>query len=274
VTEQRIPVTFPYIRAIRIDGSVAQSDPRAVAVLEVEMDAPDEHFPGQPWLQVQSLAGSSKFVALPPSRHLKIFIIKDDLSRRSQDQLNVLVSSANQRAETLLAFMVAGDYASARRVSSSVMEDAERLLYDKLRDPSSAAIGGYFLLSAAQSLPNHDLQAMHVWPRNLSEWMPWMPDGAVIYAWQLLRQNKPDIIGARAQLLEAASRGIPLYTQGLRLLFDGLSLLVDRNEGSTILDQDAHAALKQVRPYAAAADWDTATTTFFGKRAEEPKPRN
>ena len=76
-------------------------------------------------------------------------------------------------------------------------------LQRKGKDPSGAAIGGYFLLRAEQ------LDRLHDWTGNLAERFPWLPDGCVIHAWHLLKQEESDPKRARKRLLEAEQRGLP-----------------------------------------------------------------
>src|SRR5205823_5460912 len=57
---------------------------------------------------------------------------------------------------------------------------AEQMLRDKLMDPLGAAVGGYYLLRS------ESLTLMHDWPNNFANWIEWLPDGAIIHAWQLL----------------------------------------------------------------------------------------
>ena len=180
------------------------------------------------------------------------------------DPLTVLVSSGNLQAELLLGYLADGSLEMARRIGDALIDDAERLLEEKVGDPSAAAVGGYYLLRARR------LDLLHDWSRNLANLFQWLPDGAVIHAWHLLRQEKPDIGQARARLLEAERRGLPLYTQGLRLLFDGLDLLSRKFRG----DEELQGALGRVQRYAVAANWRAMTTTFYGGTPSEPQPHS
>lgn len=163
-----------------------------------------------------------------------------------------------------MGFLRRGDFASARRVGANFT--AEDLLFEKIQDPASAAIGGYFLLLAS------DLDRLHDWTKNLSEWFKFFPDGAVIRAWHSMRLSPPDFETARDQLIEAVHRGLPVYTVGLRLLADGLALcsarIVER-EGKH--DSDVARALDIIASYAAAADWASATTSFYGMKPDRPR---
>jgi len=136
-----------------------------------------------------------------------------------------------------------------------------RLLQEKLDDPGKAAIGAYFLLRAGQ------LGRLHDWTRNLADWVPWMPDGAVIRGWHMLRARKPNREHALAWLLEAEQRGLPMYEQGLRLLFDGLRFDARLpEEGGPVMK-----AVDRLRPYLAASRAGSGTTCFFGDSPQGPQ---
>ena len=254
---------FAHIENSYFDPSVRQDDANALASIGINTNSQWRWNLGQFWLQVSGLNYPSKFVALPPSDHMRILLVLDDTPGQDQDPLNVVVDGGNPQAEALLGFLNNRDFASARVIGEDVIKSAEALLYDKQQDPASAAIGGYYLLTAGK------LDRLHDWTNNLANWIPWMPDGAVIHAWHLLRQTRPDEFQARARLIEAASRGVPLYTKGLRLLFDGLNIMKRRTDGT---DEELNLALERISPYAVAADWTTPTTTFFGQTPSDPNP--
>ena len=66
---------------------------------------------------------------------------------------------------------------------------------------------------------------LHDWPKNLANWFPFLPDGCVIWAWLLIYQKPAERSEIARYLFMAAERGIPIYSEGLRLLTDGLRLL-------------------------------------------------
>ncbi len=98
--------------------------------------------------------------------------------------------------------------------AAELLGDAEELLYGKVGNPLGAALGGYALLRL------NALERLHDWPRNLTERMDWLPDGAIIYAEQLARRGEH----ARAAdwLLEAGRRGLPLFGEGMDLMLGRL----------------------------------------------------
>ena len=218
------------------------------------------------WLYVSWAVGKGKFVALPPAPSVGIQLFADEIPGADDDPINVLIDGGNPRTEALLGYLMRGEGSAARLIGEDFEQEAEQLLRAKVSDPSSAAVGGYFLLLAGQHARLHD------WTRNLDNWFELFPDGAVIHAWHRLAQSPPDFDLARERLVEATKRGLPVYTRGLRLLFDGLSMLSGyyREKLGGRDDRQIAEALDRLRPYAAAADWGATTTTFYGVDPRRP----
>ncbi len=140
--------------------------------------------------------------------------------------LSVRLSSGQPAADAILGYMQRGDLYSTEAMSQWV-EEAEGLLEDKMQDPYAAAVGAYTLLR----LQNFD--RLRDWPRNLANWFPFLPDGCVVWASQLIGQRQPGTEAeVRKYLLEAAKRGIPVFTEGVRLLLDGLRLIGSEGVGA------------------------------------------
>lgn len=163
---------------------------------------------------------------------------------------------------SLINFFGAGDLRTATRLTSEIEEQAKYFLYMKLTNPFAAAAGGYVLL-AGQADPANDKWGD--WTENLSNWVGWLPDGPIIRGWLLLRRDDQD--GARSCFVTAASRGIPIYTAGLKLLLRGLIAVgADKDEG------ELAKALQSVRPFAAAVDPTNPFCTFYGSDPTSPTP--
>jgi hypothetical protein len=79
-------------------------------------------------------------------------------------------------------------------------------------------VAGYLLLRLSA------LDRLWNWPGNLPDQMLWMPDVAVIHAWRLIRQEQESPSPPLVRQEQARERGIPVYTEGLRLLISGLKL--------------------------------------------------
>ncbi|WP_298739133.1 hypothetical protein [uncultured Chitinophaga sp.] len=211
-------------------------------------------------LEVEVPGKASVFVCLPPSE-LACMIKIAEGPENVVPGLDISISTRNEKAQVLLSLIMSGDMARAKTLSS--VKDAEGLLYSKMQDPAAAAIGGYFLLKTGE------LQKMHDWANNLANWFNWMPDGAIIHAWQLIQEGGANINikTIRQRLIDAVNRGIPIYSEGLRLLYDGLTMLSFEFKRD---DQPVEAALSRVKQYMAYADMSQETTTFTGAYPDQP----
>jgi len=234
-------------------------------------------------LQVGGPQLPSMLVALPGMGNTEVVL--RPMSGPAGDYVEVSVTPSSAAAATLLGYMTSGSVTAVDsmlesdrlvrrlvdgkdgyewRIGASAPPDsvlAEQVLYHKLNDPHTAALGGYHLLRTG------DLERLHSWPANLSNWMEWLPDGPIIRGWQLLRGGKPQAGETpRDRFLQAASRGIPCYAEGLRLLIDGLKVVErDRRE-----DEEVRAAIEHLGAYAAATDWTRAVLTFTGDSPNTP----
>lgn len=204
--------------------------------------------------------------ALPPVDRVMALI--KPANPEAEYPLDVVVSTENWELQNLLNLLRSGQTNAAWDWARDVDEIAEEFLYFKLQDPAAAAVGGYFLLKI------RELDLLHNWTHNLADWIDWMPDGAIIHAWHLFAQaeSKPDqradlTAQARDRLLQAIERGIPLYTEGLRLLRDGLLGLYRTAEDD---DDAVEAALAQAGEYLSLADLAMPTSTFYAEVPDRP----
>lgn len=203
------------------------------------------------------------FVCLPHARHVRCFIKNSGGPANMVHPLDVTVSTEHWRAEALLTLITEGDSNSAQSFFGHYSTDftvpqlAEELLYSKVKDPTSAAIGGYYLLQ------NMELERTHDWITNLANWFPRLPDGAVLHAWRQLYEERylsdETIERVHARLLQAIGRGIPVYSKGVRLLYEGLQMLSKyyRHRDHEILE-----ALDLVCVYMDGINWRKGLTTF------------
>ena len=92
---------------------------------------------------------------------------------------------------------------------------------------------------------------MRDWGRNLADWFPDLPDGCVVWAAQLMHERSSDPAEIRKYLLEAVKRGVPVYTEGLRLITDGLRLM----------GEEGMEAREKVRAATGVVVWDSPVTS-------------
>ena len=214
-------------------------------------------------LQIGGPAAGWKLISLPPNFEL-MTLVRPATSATAEHPVDVVVCSDHWVVESLLRLLQRGEVGRAKELA----ETAEDLLFGKVSNPLAAAVGGYYLLRV------NALERMHNWAGNLAGWFEWLPDGAVIRAWQLLGEapGRPEteanakLAEARGHLLDAAGRGVPVYTEGLRLLRDGL-LSFHRMDPN---DEEVAAAWARIGEYAEAADWSSPVTAFLGERPDAP----
>jgi hypothetical protein len=213
------------------------------------------------FLQIGGTKIRPRLVATP-YRQAKIILTYNTRNEAGSPSFDIRVES-NTPGQTLLNHMHRGDIHLAQMISDPTLAQAENLLYNKLSDPIEATIGAYYLLKT------RSFDRMHSWAKNLANWFEHIADGAIIFSWQLLEENPtPEAIEkARNYLLSAVKKPLPLFTQGLRLLYDGLSLLDEEKQGD---DNEVSQALQEIKPYVQACDWNTFTTTFFGEHPRKP----
>lgn len=155
---------------------------------------------------------------------------------------------------SVLSYLSSGEAGSAREL----IRPARDLLFEKMMNPIAAAGGGYVLVDEwvrDSSQAGSDVR-WHSWIDNLSNWFPWLPDGAILQGWLALRRrdHAPDLAKARSALLAAERRGAPLYTAGVRRLSDGLMLLAGEARRTGPPDPEVDDAMARVRRLAWQVD--------------------
>ena len=210
-------------------------------------------------LQVTGNTIQPRCVMLPPCSSVQALIKLAEGPPEVVHPLDITVSTNNYEAESLLALITSGSIGKAKLLYNAQAVD---LFYHKISDPAAAAVGGYYLLKVGE------LKSMHGWAANLAGLFDWFPDGAIIYASQLMQdENENNIEEIRKWLITAAKRGIPIYTEGLRLLYEGLMTLWFDSEGE---DREVENSLQMIKKYVEHADFSQETTTFTGKSPTEP----
>lgn len=128
----------------------------------------------------------------------------------------------------LLAYLASGSVRSAvdlieadDDLAAAVGRSAQDALYGKRASPLGACAAGYALLGS--SVPGAD-EPWHPWIENLSEWFPWIPDGAVLLARLRLMNTRDDEDAASAltTLHDALGRGLPCYRRGFDWLLQAM----------------------------------------------------
>jgi hypothetical protein len=146
-------------------------------------------------------------------------------------------------ADTILNYLCRGDFAAAAAMAEWA-DESEQLLMSKMSDPYAAAVGAYLLLKLQR------FDQLRDWTRNLANSFSFLSDGCVLWASQLIQQSPDKEHEIRKYLMLATERGLPVYTSGLRLLFDGLRLIGD----------DGDAAAEKLRHELGQVIWESPLT--------------
>jgi hypothetical protein len=168
-------------------------------------------------------------------REAGIELVVQQLARAEDFASSIAVR--DERLGLLLGFLSSGALSAAQQIA----EEAKEILYGKVQNPLAAAAGGYALVG---SETDNSPKPWHEWTKNLMDWFPAMPDGAIQWATLLRRQGSAKSSAACAAFKAAARRGLPFYSLGLRWLLDGLERYASR-------DAEASELLPAVRATAA-----------------------
>lgn len=231
-----------------LTGEIESADhPRPIA------DAGALRFRGREaplYAQLLAADQSPRVVALPaaPDGYCRL-----KLGRRG-GELTAEVELEHGQAELLLALRRQGRLRDAESTADSPDLAAERLLYEKRREPIAAAVGAYALLRFGE------LARLHEWTENLRNWFGWLPDGAAVRGEHLARLGRHD--EALAAFLELPARGLPLFSDGVAFADDRLRLYLGHGGFDDALHARAREALEALQPFLGALDFEQPITTF------------
>jgi hypothetical protein len=167
----------------------------------------------------------------------------------------------HETADALLRYLGAGQINDAAVLTHSAVLNAERLLEKKRGDPIAAAAGAFVLLALG------DIDRLHDWTTNLSNWFEWLPDAVVALAEHQARLG--DHRGAASTLEGLSERGLPCLTVALALAISRMRTYVRADLGRDRMT----SGLEDLTRYAIACDLTTTVTTFSAESLWEPLPR-
>jgi len=169
---------------------------------------------------------------------------------RASDRFCTSTAVHDERVGLLLGFLTSGSLLGARELA----QDSHALLYHKGENPYAAAAGGYALVGSSQRASEVE---WHGWIRNMMNYFPQIPDGAIQWAQLLLRmrKSKSDVAQASDALKLAFNRGLPFYSIGMRWLLEGL-------EWFSSDDEEARHMHQQVRLIAWRTNYSQVFTTI------------
>jgi hypothetical protein len=164
-----------------------------------------------PWPQVD-MSGAAPLDVLLDTRDA-------DAAGRQEWPVRVSVVVRDNVMASVLGYLASGDLPAA----AQVVETAVDLLYQKGKNPLAAAGGAYVLVRSVTN-PRHR-PVWEPWLENLRTLFPWLPDGTILDGWAHLNGigRPPSAKKAALAFVDAVSRGLPFYSAGARLLFEGLT---------------------------------------------------
>jgi hypothetical protein len=143
--------------------------------------------------------------------------VRSDLLDDGHCVVSVRVKTADPTADAIAGYLVRGDLYSASSMSDWA-SSAEHMVESKTRDPFAACVGAYLLLRVRR------LDLLHEWTENLRSLFPWLTDPHVIRAWHLIYARR-DEAAIRDLFAQCLGHPLPVFSEGLRLLSDGVRLL-------------------------------------------------
>ncbi len=162
-------------------------------------------------------------VSLPASAQA----VSVQLSGRSKSQrLRISLRSHSPHADAILGYLARGDMYAATALAEWT-DEAEQLVYRDESDPYSGVVGAYLLLRL------RDFGRMRDWVRQIAEQFDFLSDGSILWAWQLVHMKRGESREARDWFFKACDLPLPVYSEGLRLLLDGLCLFGKDGERMT-----------------------------------------
>jgi hypothetical protein len=167
-------------------------------------------------------------VVAPPFPEQRLTITRDPQPRGDGPPYLASVKvTGDASARVLFTYLRTSLTDRARTIAPDWAKQAAIYLEHKIEDPVAATQGAYVLLGLGDDRRRQ-------WVENLAEWFEFLPDGAVIAGWHDIRRDEPE--RAKAWFSMALSRGIPMYSEGVRLLYQGCAYLQD------LLREDAEIA--------------------------------
>jgi hypothetical protein len=176
-----------------------------------------------------------------------------DLKREAGRAVRVTLREPEFMA--LLSYLGAGRMTEAAVSLGGPSLDAHvtRLIRDKIDNPLAAAGAAY--VGLATTGDEAVRQEWSPWLRNLMDWFPDLPDGAILYARDRIERGRSlgDLLEAREALKVAYRRGLPLYVAGFQHLLSGLQLFADP-EDTDLFDPEVRDMRRWVAQMAAKVD--------------------
>ncbi len=128
-------------------------------------------------------------------------------------------------------------------------------------------VAGYFILKIGRTDLIREIA------KTFYKTVDWLPDSALIYAWYLIseefeklnfKSSQSYVDEIKKALLDTVSRGLPLFSVGIRFLFEQLRQIETNIPSDSQQKNSLSDAIKELGKRIAACDEDQPLTTFFG----------
>jgi len=210
-------------------------------------------------LQVGGDEVAWRLISLPPGGPVRVAVTRSSIDDPDMDSVEVTIGRVRPMNELIMSYLSRGAAVEAARLGAA-WESADLALYEKVRDPISAAAGAYLLLKMDR------LNNRSTWVKNLVDWFPEISDGAIIAAALALQRSEPDEKVVRNYLELAVNRGVPVFSLGISILVETMAALHRGARETKKLKSAYHAA----RAYNQARASRGAYFAFFGKSPAQP----
>jgi hypothetical protein len=228
------------------------------------------NIPEEPFLELGRNDGVSCLMAVPPAEFLNVVIravwnpsLHDVTAGRSLAITNACENPQYTRLQIAMQYLQENALSEAEAMIVSTYPLTEQ----GEADAFTSVLAGYLMLKFGKG------DRIAGMARTLHSRFPWLPDAAIISAWQLMQDQTPglDPENRRQQinklLLKAVRSGVPLFTMGLRFLFDRLRQLQRESpERHARFDHE----LLELANRLGTCDETQYLTTFFGMAPWHP----
>lgn len=216
--------------------------------LELPTDVPFLLQCGHPLFGIQN-------TVLPPGKII-IHMLFVDAPGDREDRIVFDIDLSDSIAESIVTFLQNGETDRAKFMASTVMdfETAQKA------DPVAAIVGCYFLLKT------HQLEKLEQWLNSLSEASKRLPDFWITRGWLLIQSPSKQLELIEKAFVTAASYGLPVFTDGLRMLAEGARLLGESPSMQSLSEKLGryYGVVSGEQPY----------TTFPGINPNEPESQS
>lgn len=167
----------------------------------------------------------------------------------SSQRLVLDIDLRESTAESLFPLLQTGDSERAAVLAKTVLVDS--LVFGNDHDPMAALIGCYYWVRT------RELQRLDQWVGQLIEHKYGLADTWIVHGWQHLFENRRDL--ALNCFIRAVALGLPILTEGLTMLVQGIRILGIADEPKIQRLVKYQQVISSTQPYLTFAGLDPNT---------------